>query len=472
MSNPTPSDPAPTAAPAPSEPTSQQQQPATETTTTPEKKKIDESDPWFGHLHHLSEEQEKALNAFRAVCAEKGLYTPAVSAEEAASSGEKEEGETGAKEASHDDATLLRFLRARRFDVNGALEQFKTTEEWRAENRLDDLYANIDVNAYEESRQVYPQWTGHRDRRGIPVYVFVIKNLNSKNMAAYTSNASSNATSSTHKSSTVPPRLLRLFALYENMIRFVLPFCSSLPRPNPETPIVSTTNIVDISGVGLKQFWNLKGHMQDASVLATAHYPETLDKIYIIGAPAFFPTVWGWIKRWFDPVTTSKIFILSSSEVKSTLSTFMEPSSFPKQYGGELDWNWGDMPKLDEAATEATGGGLYVPKGEGSDEKEYVKGPVVWHGDKVEVLGSVDGKERRVEIKVPEKKESTVAAEGEKEAPTTEESKGDEKKENKPPATNERVVPVFTENEKVGDNPTATVEVTTESEQKPAAVAA
>src|SRR5438034_8056022 len=27
----------------------------------------------------------------------------------------------------------------------------------------------------------------------------------------------------------------------------------------------------------------------------------------IIGAPSFFPTVWGWIKRWFDPVTTSKI---------------------------------------------------------------------------------------------------------------------------------------------------------------------
>ena len=47
-----------------------------------------------------------------------------------------------------------RFLRARRFDVNGAVEQFKSTEEWRAENRLDDLYANIDVNSYEEARRV------------------------------------------------------------------------------------------------------------------------------------------------------------------------------------------------------------------------------------------------------------------------------------------------------------------------------
>src|SRR6202008_4931140 len=85
----------------------------------------------------------------------------------------------------------------------------------------------------------------------------------------------------THQCSKVPQRLLRLFALYENLLNFVMPMCSQLPRPNPETPIVTSTNIVDVSGVGLKQFWNLKGHMQDASVLATAHYPETLERIFV-----------------------------------------------------------------------------------------------------------------------------------------------------------------------------------------------
>lgn len=29
------------------------------------------------------------------------------------------------------------------------------------------------------------------------------------------------------------------------------------------------------------QFWNLRSHMQDASVLSTAHYPETLDRIFV-----------------------------------------------------------------------------------------------------------------------------------------------------------------------------------------------
>jgi hypothetical protein len=69
--------------------------------------------------------------------------------------------------------------------------------------------------------------------------------------------------------------------LYESLTRFVTPLCSMVPRSHPETPISQSNNIVDIQGVGLKQFWNLKGHMQDASVLATAHYPETLDRIFV-----------------------------------------------------------------------------------------------------------------------------------------------------------------------------------------------
>ena len=76
--------------------------------------------------------------------------------------------------------------------------------------------------------------------------------------------------------------MLRLFALYENLTRFVMPLCTAAPgRPNPETPVDQSNNIVDISKVGLKQFWNLKSHMQDASQLATAHYPETLDRIFV-----------------------------------------------------------------------------------------------------------------------------------------------------------------------------------------------
>jgi hypothetical protein len=113
--------------------------------------------------------------------------------------------------------------------------------------------------------------------------------------------------------------MLRLFALYENLTNFVLPLCSEMTdRPFPETPVSQSSNIVDISNVGLRQFWNLKTHMQDASQLATAHYPETLDRIFIIGAPSFFPTVWSWVKKWFDPITVVSLRLLH--DMDTTLS--------------------------------------------------------------------------------------------------------------------------------------------------------
>lgn len=88
--------------------------------------------------------------------------------------------------------------------------------------------------------------------------------------------------SKAHIEGTVSPKLIRLFALYENLTRFVMPLCTILTdREHPRTPITQSNNIVDISGVGLKQFWNLRTHMQDASTLATAHYPETLDRIFV-----------------------------------------------------------------------------------------------------------------------------------------------------------------------------------------------
>lgn len=99
-------------------------------------------------------------------------------------------------------------------------------------------------------------------------------------MAAYDSSHKEQASKASGNK--VPTKMLRLFALYENLTRFVMPLCSAVPgRAHPETPISQSNNIVDISHVGLKQFWNLKGHMQDASTLATAHYPETLDRIFV-----------------------------------------------------------------------------------------------------------------------------------------------------------------------------------------------
>jgi hypothetical protein len=122
----------------------------------------------------------------------------------------------------------------------------------------------------------------------------------------------------------------------------------------------------------------------------------------IIGAPAFFPTVWGWIKRWFDPITTSKIFILSHHDLLPTLEAFIEPANIPKKYGGQLDYTFGDKPVLDPAMAKV----LTFEDG----RKEFPRGPMFWinNGKKGEeekgfdmeaiAVGAEGGKERREKV--------------------------------------------------------------------------
>jgi hypothetical protein len=135
--------------------------------------------------------------------------------------------------------------------------------------------------------------------------------------------------------------------------------------------------------------------------------------IFIIGAPVFFSTVWGWIKRWFDPITVSKIFVLSSHEVLPTLTAFVDPKNIPKRYGGELDFNFGDQPLADPAWE----GIVRWENGYSS----FPSGPMVWReiedGARLECIGigRIQGKERQERICTIPKTWSPPVAKEEKE---------------------------------------------------------
>ena len=47
-----------------------------------------------------------------------------------------------------------RYLRARKFDVQGAIGQFTDTEKWLKEQMVEELYDNFDVEIYERGRQL------------------------------------------------------------------------------------------------------------------------------------------------------------------------------------------------------------------------------------------------------------------------------------------------------------------------------
>ncbi|KAA1473730.1 CRAL/TRIO domain-containing protein [Dentipellis sp. KUC8613] len=308
-----------------------------------------------GHLGFLTEEQQERFAAFKDNLASARLYQPP---------------SPPSVQPSHDDATLLRFLRARRFEPDKAQRQFTTTEDWRRQQDIGRLYATFPADEFERAKRFYPRWTGRRDKHGVPVYVFRLASL----------------TGPMQKELNAVPverRYQRIVALWEFMSRFTLPLCTALPHPHDDkTPISTVTSIIDLESVSLGTMWSLRHHLQQASELATAHYPETLHRIAVVNAPAFFPTVWGWIKAWFDEGTRTKVMVLGRNPGEQ-LRTFIEPHNLPKAYGGELEFAFEDEPVLDEPAREALGG-------------EMPKGPIVF----------VDGKAVRPAVPEEEPKPS------------------------------------------------------------------
>lgn len=131
--------------------------------------------------------------------------------------------------------------------------------------------------------------------------------------------------------------------------------------------------------------------------MATAHYPESVERIFVIGAPSFFPMVWGFITKWFDAATTSKISMLPAADVLSTLLRYIDIEDIPKRFGGNLDWNFGMHPILDDRTKGMVGPRLAV---------DWIEGPVRLiersGEDVIVAVGKDNGKTRREVVGKPQ----------------------------------------------------------------------
>jgi len=278
-----------------------------------------------GCLTGLTDVQVQAFSDFKALCEENDLYWPRSKLEDLQ------------QQRSNSDYTLLRFLRARSYDPRAAYIQYKATIAWRIKVNIDEAYDNVEIENFNSMWRLQPQWIGRRDKNGFPVMVYVMSAIRPEDIK---------------KSVDLDPLLTTVFLPAEYVTEFVIPLCKKLRQDHD---ISATCNIVDLSHVGLRGFWNLRSLLQAVSSMATAHYPESVERIFVIGAPSFFPTVWKLITRWFEPATTRKISILSKSEVKSTMNKYIATFNIPERFGGSLKWDFNEPPAMDEEAAKEAG---------------------------------------------------------------------------------------------------------------------
>ena len=265
----------------------------------------------------------------------------------------------------------------------------------------------------------YPHWIGRRDKKGQPICMFDFAKLDSKTMVAFKESSAQMEIkrSDLKMPGIVSTEMLRAFTIFDTLTRFIMPLCSAVPtRKYPDIAVTKMLCVVDISGVGLRQFWNMRGYMQDFGKMVGINYPEILDHVLVwlsfmsfshyliftrtmsltsvnqvIGAPSYFPTVWSWIKKWLDPNTVKKLHILQPSEVLPTLQQYLDMENIAQKFGGNFEYEHGMQPSLDSEVGEVL---KWLPP-----NASLPLGPVKWidqgkSGRFVVAVGSNEGRER------------------------------------------------------------------------------
>ncbi|KAF1808923.1 Sec14 cytosolic factor [Eremomyces bilateralis CBS 781.70] len=216
-----------------------------------------------------------------------------------------------------DTLTMLRFLRARKFNVEASKKMFIDCENWRQEFKLDDLVVNFDYTEKAQIFQYYPQYYHKTDKDGRPVY---IEQLGKIDLAAM------------YKISTGDRMLKNLIVEYEKMADPRLPACSRKAGHLLET----SCTIMDLKGVGLGSASSVYGYLKQASGVSQNYYPERLGKMYIINAPWGFSTIFSFIKGFLDPVTVEKIHVFGGG-YQATLLDQVPAENLPKAFGGTCE---------------------------------------------------------------------------------------------------------------------------------------
>ena len=222
----------------------------------------------------------------------------------------------GCTDPPYDDPYLLRFLRARKFDLPKTLLMWNNFIKWRKENNVDEILAK-EFPEIPEAKKYYPHGYFRTDKLGRPIYIERIGHLKFDPLVK-----------------TIPLEKLQLYFVqsYERLIFEIFPACSRATGKRVE----QTCYIIDLKGAGMKMFSSkMREIINLASKIGQDYYPEILGSMFIINAPMFFSGIWSVIKVFLDEKTVKKINILGSSYQKE-LDKYIAPENLPDFLGGKV----------------------------------------------------------------------------------------------------------------------------------------
>ncbi|KAK2591186.1 phosphatidylinositol transfer protein csr1 [Conoideocrella luteorostrata] len=229
----------------------------------------------------------------------------------------------GAVKHEHPDTLILRFLRARKWDINKSLMMMFKALNWR----YSSAHVDDDVMFHGEAGAAEDEKNGDKAAKTL-AHDFLKQIRMGKSYFHGTDRQQ-------RPICVVRARLHRASDQCVESIERYTTYLIETGRFALNPPVETACLVFDLTGFTLANMDYVP--VKYMIMCFEANYPESLGVVLIHNAPWVFKACWKIIHGWLDPVIASKVHFTNG---RKDLEEFIDPDQIIKELGGDEDWEY------------------------------------------------------------------------------------------------------------------------------------